>query len=133
MQRVNEAVGRVLEMKRSLGLFNNACARRKYLSYVGAAAHRGLAREAVRGSLVLLKKFNRAQRGRPLFPLNLSNKRILIAGQHANDIGLQCGGWTITWQGRAGKTTVGTTILEGFREVIPEEAPRRAGGVPKDV
>ena len=43
------------------------------------------------------------------------SKNILVAGQGANDIGMQCGGWTITWQGSHGKITTGTTILEGIQ------------------
>ncbi len=59
---------------------------------LGSAAHRAIAREAVRKSLVLLK--NNGQ----LLPLD-AHARILVAGAAADDIGIQCGGWTIDWQG----------------------------------
>ena len=54
-----------------------------------------MARDAVRQSLVLLKNDNGT------LPLAKTAKRIHVAGKNADDIGNQCGGWTITWQGRA--------------------------------
>ena len=47
--------------------------------------------------------------------------RILVAGDHADNLGYQCGGWTITWQGGSGNTTIGTTILQGMRGVAPND------------
>lgn len=67
--------------------------------------HRELAREAVRKSLVLLK--NGKSSYAPLLPLPKKAGKILVAGSHANDLGNQCGGWTITWQGSSGNTTAG--------------------------
>jgi len=46
------------------------------------------------------------------------NLRVLVIGEGGNDIGLQCGGWTITWQGEKGSITKGTTIYEGIKEVV---------------
>lgn len=62
--------------------------------------HRELAREAVRKSLVLLKNGKAADR--PLLPLPKKASKILVAGSHANNLGYQCGGWTIEWQGLGG-------------------------------
>ena len=59
-----------------------------------------------------------------MFPLPVRGARILVAGTHANDIGLQCGGWTITWQGRAGNVTKGTTIYEGITDVAVRRGAR---------
>jgi len=64
------------------------------LSLEYAHAHRSLAREAVRKSLVLLK--NGKNEDSPLLPLNRDAKKVLVVGAHANDIGLQCGEWTIS-------------------------------------
>jgi beta-glucosidase len=81
----------------------------------GSAEHRKLARQAVRESLVLLKNDGR------VLPLAKRAARIHVAGEEANDIGIQCGGWTITWQGKAGDvTTGGTTILEAMKKVAAE-------------
>lgn len=70
--------------------------------------HRELAREAVRKSLVLLK--NGESGGKPLIPLPKRAHKILIAGTHADNIGNQCGGWTIQWQGVSGNVTVGKSM-----------------------
>jgi beta-glucosidase len=71
--------------------------------------HRLLAREAVRKSLVLLK--NGKDQKAPFLPLAKNAKRILVAGTHADDIGYQCGGWTIAWHGDSGKITLGEIRL----------------------
>jgi beta-glucosidase len=71
-----------------------------------------VARKCVREALVLLKN------GNSLLPLAKSYKRILVAGSHANDIGRQCGGWTISWQGQSGSITPGTTILQGIQNAV---------------
>ena len=68
--------------------------------------HRELAREAVRKSLVLLKNGKSADQ--PLLPLPKKASKILVAGKHADNIGYQCGGWTISWQGMDGNITSGT-------------------------
>lgn len=68
--------------------------------------HRELAREAVRKSLVLLKNGKSGQT--PLLPLPKKAKKILVAGTHADNLGYQCGGWTIEWQGLGGNNlTIG--------------------------
>lgn len=72
--------------------------------YLGQS-HRSLAREAVRKSLVLLKNSEFANK--PLLPLPKKSSKILVAGSHADNIGNQCGGWTITWQGSSGNITIG--------------------------
>ncbi|KAL8505268.1 hypothetical protein ACS0TY_016485 [Phlomoides rotata] len=77
--------------------------------------HRELAREAVRKSLVLLKNGG----DQPLLPLAKKASKILVAGTHAHDLGNQCGGWTIQWQGQSGNNlTSGTTILSGVRNTV---------------
>jgi beta-glucosidase len=65
-----------------------------------------VAREAVQKSQVLFKNDG-------VLPLS-KGERILVAGRGAENVGMQCGGWTITWQGNHGETTVGTTLLKGI-------------------
>jgi beta-glucosidase len=84
---------------------------RKLHARFGSAAHRQVARECVRASLVLLKNEKR------VLPASKKLNRIHVAGKSADDIGNQCGGWTISWQGKSGaNTTGGTTILKALQE-----------------
>jgi beta-glucosidase len=92
MARLDDAVRRILRVKLKLGLFQPSRPWEGRVQFIGSDEHRALARQAVRQSLVLLK--NRAN----LLPLR-ANSRVLIAGDAADDIGRQCGGWTLTWQG----------------------------------
>ncbi|MBN1798605.1 MAG: glycoside hydrolase family 3 C-terminal domain-containing protein [Spirochaetales bacterium] len=112
MTRIDDAVRRILTVKIKLGLFERPLAVRELLPDVGCEAHRELAREAVRKSLVLLKN-----NGSTL-PLAKDTPLIFVAGQAADDIGIQCGGWTIEWQGKAGAITEGATIVEGIKKLV---------------
>ncbi|MFG2088140.1 glycoside hydrolase family 3 protein [Spirillospora sp. NPDC048824] len=114
MSRINDANRRILAKKFELGLFEHPMADRSYLRTVGGAAHRELARRAVAGSQVLLKNDD-------VLPLDDDDK-IFVAGGGADDIGVQSGGWTITWQGEQGPITPGTTILEGIRAAAESPA-----------
>ncbi|MDD5259363.1 MAG: glycoside hydrolase family 3 C-terminal domain-containing protein, partial [bacterium] len=51
-------------------------------------------------------------------PLSKSLAKIIVAGKNADDIGNQCGGWTIDWQGSSGAITTGTTILQGIKNLV---------------
>ncbi|KAJ6797446.1 putative beta-glucosidase BoGH3B [Iris pallida] len=119
MSRINDAVERILRVKFIAGLFEHPFSDRSLLNVVGCKEHRALAREAVRKSLVLLK--NGKDPAKPFFPLNKNAHRILVTGSHADDIGYQCGGWTITWHGSSGRVTVGTTILDAVKEAVGEQ------------
>ncbi|CAL4971610.1 unnamed protein product [Urochloa decumbens] len=121
MSRIDDAVRRILRVKFTMGLFEHPYADASLTGELGKQEHRDLAREAVRKSLVLLK--NGKPGDKPLLPLPKKphGGSILVAGSHANDLGSQCGGWTITWQGLTGNNlTAGTTILDGIKSsVVP--------------
>jgi beta-glucosidase len=111
--RVDDAVRRILRQKVALGLFERPYGDRSLLAQVGSDAHRLLARDAVRQSLVLLQNDGR------VLPLSRMTRRIHVAGRNADDLGNQCGGWTISWQGGSGAiTTGGTTILQAIRAAV---------------
>jgi beta-glucosidase len=111
--RIDDAARRILRVKFAMGLFKNPHTDPVLLSKIGSAAHRAVARECVRESLVLLKNENHT------LPLSKKAKRIAVVGKAADDIGIQCGGWTIGWQSHPGKVTPGgTTILEGIRHAM---------------
>jgi beta-glucosidase len=114
IERIDDAVRRVLRVKFEIGLFEAPFARRELLDQVGSAAHRALAREAVAASLVPLT-------GSEVLPLDAAADRILVAGEAGNDLGMQLGGWSISWQGSRGRTTEGTTFLEALREASDAE------------
>jgi beta-glucosidase len=107
--RIDDAVKRILSVKFRLGLFENPYASLALVDSIGNQHHRDVARQAVRESLVLLKNKDN------LLPLSKTKGKILVAGSKADDIGSQCGGWTITWQGKTGAITKGTTILEAVK------------------
>ncbi len=105
--RINDAVSRILTVKYMMGLFKNPYADRKYIKDFGSKKHRKVARQAVRQSTVLLKNNS-------VLPLSKKLNHIHVAGIGANNIGMQCGGWTMEWQGKMGDITPGTTILDGI-------------------
>ncbi|NKQ29234.1 glycoside hydrolase family 3 protein, partial [Streptomyces galbus] len=111
--RVDDANRRILTKKFQLGLFEKPLTDRSYTATVGSAAHRSLARQAVRASQVLLKNDG------GVLPLPKS-ARLFVAGKSADDIGNQSGGWTVGWQGRSGAVTDGTTILQGIRAAVTD-------------
>lgn len=116
MSRIDDAVRRILTVKFQLGLFERPYADTSLTSAVGSAEHRTVARKCVRESLVLLKNEG------SVLPLAKSGKKIVVVGAYANNIGYQCGGWTISWQGSSGAVTVGTTILQGLKDIAPDDA-----------
>ncbi len=111
-ERIDDAVRRILRVKFRLGLFERPYADRSLNDSFGSAEHRTVAREAVRKSLVLLKN------DKKILPLPKTGKKIFVAGKNANDIGNQCGGWTIAWQGQSGNITPGVSILEGIKNTV---------------
>ncbi|KAF7148082.1 hypothetical protein RHSIM_Rhsim03G0056300 [Rhododendron simsii] len=103
MTRIDDAVRRILRVKFTAGLFEHPYADYSFVNELGSQEHRELAREAVRKTLVLLK--NGKSNDQPLLPLPKKARKMLVAGTHANNLGNQCGGWTIRWQGLSDPTT----------------------------
>jgi beta-glucosidase len=112
MERIDDAVRRILTAKFEMGLFEHPFGDDSLLDAVGSAEHRAVAREAVAKSLVLLKNEG------DVLPLAKDTPVIFVAGEAANDIGIQSGGWTIQWQGAAGAITRGTTILRAIEAAV---------------
>jgi beta-glucosidase len=113
LARVDDAVLRILRVKLEMGLFKHPFGDKNLIAQVGSAAHRAVARECVRESLVLLKNQGR------VLPLSRQATRIHVAGKCADDLGYQCGGWTIEWQGRTGQVVSnGTTVLQALRREV---------------
>ena len=92
IERINDAVKRVLRQKFRLGLFKNPFPDPSLISKIGSKEHRNIARQAVRESMVLLKNDQ-------TLPLKKETPTIVVVGEHANNSGLHSGGWTLRWQG----------------------------------
>lgn len=121
--RINDAVSRILRVKIRSGLYDTSRpSLRTYandLTRFNSADHKNVARQSVRESLVLLKNSS------GLLPLS-PNAKVLVAGSGANNIPMQCGGWTVTWQGTGTTNTdfpQATSIWSGI-----EAAVTAAGG-----
>lgn len=119
ISRIDDAVTRILRVKFAMGLMDknrSQMADRNLHRDFGSAEHRAVAREAVRKSLVLLKNENKT------LPIAKDLARIHVGGKSADDIGNQCGGWTILWQGKSGTVTSGgTTVLQAIKGVVSPE------------
>jgi len=113
--RIDDAVRRILRVKFEFGIFEHPFAAPELMGSLGSAAHRKVARQCVRESLVLLKNEGKS------LPLTKATKKLVIVGKAADDLGIQCGGWTIDWQGKTGKVTSGgTTILKALQQAAPK-------------
>lgn len=115
MSRLDDAVRRILRVKFRMGVFDAASPanRATSLQPIGTPAHRAVAREAVRKSLVLLKNNG-------VLPIR-SNATVLVAGRGADNIAMQAGGWTLSWQGADNGPNDfpgATSIYEGLKAQI---------------
>jgi beta-glucosidase len=111
--RIDDAVRRILRIKFQMGLFENPYPDPALTAQIGSPAHRQVARQCVRESLVLLKNSG------DTLPLKKNLKHLTVVGSAADNLGVQCGGWTIDWQGKSGEVTHGgTTILTAIRHAV---------------
>ncbi len=122
--RVKDAVRRILRVKVRAGRFENPMGPEKYVGKtenIGSAEHRAIAREAVQKSLVLLKNEG------DVLPLSKSAP-VFLTGSHANNTGLQCGGWTQGWEGSSSAISGATSIQTGFDMVAAGARTSSADG-----
>jgi beta-glucosidase len=113
--RIDDAVRRILRVKYKLGLMGDSRTERGDTTLVGKKEHLDLAREAVSKSLVLLKNNDGVLPIRP-------GARVLVAGSGADNMAMQAGGWTISWQGTDTKAadfangqTIGRAIADAMK------------------
>jgi beta-glucosidase len=125
--RIDDAVRRILITKFKMGLFERPFGEPSLLARIGSPEHRAVARQAVRESQVLLVNKNNT------LPLATTLSNVVVGGKAADDLGLQCGGWTISWQGASGRVTEGTTVLQAIRKALPAATITHSPGgeVPK--
>ncbi len=116
LSRIDDAVKRILRVKLEIGVFQHPYTDKEYTPTVGSKAHREIARQCVRESIVLLKNSGN------ILPISKNIKHIVVAGKSADNLGYQCGGWTISWQGDSGNvTTGGTTIYKAIKQAVSPE------------
>jgi beta-glucosidase len=116
MSRIDDAVSRILYVKFTMGLFENPVPGASAKDKVRSKEHLALAREAVAKSLVVLKNTDN------ILPIKDSTKKIYVGGNGASNMGAQCGGWTMTWQGKEGNITKGTTIFQAISKAASDKA-----------
>lgn len=114
MERIDDAVSRILKVKFELGLFEDPYMENITLEVeeLGSDEYRNLAKQLVEKSLVLLKNDNQ------VLPLKTGQK-VFVLGPGINDMGMQIGGWGLSWQGsldNGEKINDGFTILDGLNE-----------------
>jgi beta-glucosidase len=96
-----------------MGLFKSTATDPSLTAAIGSTQHRAVARQCVRESLVLLKNEGH------VLPLSPRTKHLVVVGAGADDLGRQCGGWTVDWQGGLGNVTHGgTTLLAAIRQAV---------------
>jgi len=113
MSRIDDAVSRILRVKIRNGLMDSPLVSNENLTLIGSAEHRSVGRQAVRESVVVLKDDN-------VLPISKDLQTLVVAGKGADNLGMQCGGWSIDWQGGQGDITIGTTILDGIKKAVSD-------------
>jgi beta-glucosidase len=114
MARIDESVRRILRVKAKLGLLESPRVARFDASQVGRPDHLAVAREAVAKSLVLLKNEGH------VLPIK-RGANVLVAGPGADNIAMQTGGWTVSWQGddvTAKDFSNGQTVFSAIRDAV---------------
>ena len=118
LSRIDDAVRRILRVKLRAGLFDKPSPAKRPLSgkteLIGSSEHRAVARQAVQQSLVLLKNNDAT------LPLN-PKQHILVTGIGADNIGMQSGGWTISWQGTGNSNSDfpgGSSVYAGIAQAV---------------
>ena len=122
-ERLDDAVTRILRVKFMSNMFDEevgSAHEKELLQEFGSAENREVARRAVRESLVLLKN-GEVNGGLALEKIKEATN-ITVCGTGAFDIGRQCGGWTISWEGKSGNITVGTPVIQGIYDAVKEHA-----------
>ncbi len=121
--RLDDAVRRILRVKFRLGLFEPARPYEGRLELLNSPATRELAREAVRRSLVLLKNDG-------VLPIRPS-ARVLVTGPGAESIPMQCGGWSLTWQGNDTSNADfpgAESVMAGIKRAVESAGGRLVNG-----
>tara|TARA_Y100000768_G_scaffold373810_1_gene342842 strand:+ start:550 stop:2739 length:2190 start_codon:yes stop_codon:yes gene_type:complete len=110
IERIDDAVMRILKLKFELDLFNNPVTNFEEYEDFGSKKHHQLAYKAASESITLLKNDD------DILPLK-GNPRILVTGPNADNMRTLNGAWTYSWQGDLTDDFAGdyNTIFEAIR------------------
>ena len=117
IERLDDAVRRILIVKERLGLFEGKKPSNSPFSEVGLQHNRDISRQAVRESLVLLKN------NENVLPIK-QGKKVLVIGPDADSLRTQTGGWTLDWQGTNNQNKDfpnSITFLDALKEEVGAE------------
>ena len=117
IERLDDAVRRILIVKERLGLFEGKKPSNSPFSEVGLQHNRDISRQAVRESLVLLKN------NENVLPIK-QGKKVLVIGPDADSLRTQTGGWTLDWQGTNNQNKDfpnSVTFLDALKEEVGAE------------
>ena len=115
-ERVDDAVTRIIKVKKDAGLFEDPFLEKVETKQkeTGSPEYRKTAEKLVEESLVLLKNDS------DVLPLKEGTK-VYITGPAADDASAQCGGWTIEWNGSSEKDIAGVTTIQDAFESYAED------------
>lgn len=125
MERIDDAVARILRLKYRLGLFEHPTWDAAQYSKFGSKEFADVSRQAAEESMVLLKNEG------DLLPLK-PGQRVLVTGPNANSLRTLNGGWSYTWQGHRTDELVGgkyQTILQALQQKLGEGSVDYVAGV----
>ncbi len=116
LERIDEAVGRILTLKHKLGLFKNAYPEKDAIAQFNNPKNKEIALDAARQAMTLLKNNG------GILPLKKGTK-ILLAGPAADKVSYLNGCWSFTWQGNEEDKypSYYTTIFEELKNVAGAE------------
>ena len=127
MERIDDAVERIIRVKIELGLFENPLPQKENIKLIGSKEHKEIARQAVRESIVLLKNENKT------LPISKEARHILVIGDKADSVGHQCGGWTLYWGGGVKDVVPGCSILSAIKSAVSKNTKVTYSRVADDI
>ncbi|CAI5721726.1 unnamed protein product [Peronospora destructor] len=115
--RLRKSVKRVIRLKLQLGLYDNPVPGKEYVSMVGNDKDKEAALKMARESIVLLKNEG------DVLPLPKSAS-VFLTGHSSDNVGYQCGGWTLTWQGYSGNAMFphGVSVRKGMENLVGNDS-----------
>ena len=124
MDRIDDAVKRILELKFELDLFQNPVTNYEDYQDFGSKKHHQLAYKAASESITLLKNNNN------ILPIK-GKPRILVAGPNGNNMRTLNGAWSYSWQGELTDKFAGdfNTIFEALANKYGKDNVKYVSGV----